>query len=216
MRLLNRRGISVVIPQEQVCCGTPALSVGETKAVEKLRMKNMNALLDSDPADIVCACASCARMLKHDYPAHLDDGGRQRPRIYEATELLNILPFSEASRLDMAVTYHDPCHLRWGQDISAAPREMLRSVCDYQEMAGAEECCGFGGTFNLLHYDLAQRMAARKAESIAGARAEVVATGCPGCMMQLQTIVAEHGLNRDVRHVVELLDEAEGRAEAGR
>ena len=93
---------------------------------------------------------------------------------------------------------------------------MIRSVCDYHEMDGAEECCGFGGTFNLLHYDLAQRMAARKAESIANTRAEVVATACPGCILQLQTIVAEHGLNRDVRHVVELLDEAERNAEADR
>ena len=216
VRLLNRRGISVVIPQDQVCCGTPALSVGDKKSAEKLRMKNMNALLDSDPTDIVCACASCARMLKHDYFARPDDCDRQGPHVYEATELLSGLPFLETSRLDMAVTYHDPCHLRWGQDISAPPRDILRPICDYHEMAGAEECCGFGGTFNLLHHDLAQRMAARKAESVAGTPSEVVATACPGCMMQLQTIVAEHHLNQDVRHIVELLDEAERNSETDR
>jgi len=215
VRLLNRRGVSVIIPQNQVCCGTPALSVGDERAADKLRKKNINALFSTGVTDIVCACASGSKTLKHDLMAHLDSRLRERIRIYDATEYIHgILP-SNTSRLDLTVTYHDPCHLRWGQDISVAPREMLRSVCDYEEMTGAEQCCGFGGTFNLLHYDVAQRIAARKADSIAGTRAEVVATACPGCIMQLQTIIAEHGLNRNVRHLVELLDEAERRAETG-
>jgi len=216
VRLLNRRGVSVIIPQSQVCCGRPALSVGDERAADKLRKRNIDALFSTGTTDIVCACASGTKTLKDDLVAHLDSRRRERIRVYDATEYIHgILP-SNASRLDLTVTYHDPCHLRWGQDISAEPREMIRSVCDYHEMDGAEECCGFGGTFNLLHYDLAQRMAARKAESIANTRAEVVATACPGCILQLQTIVAEHGLNRDVRHVVELLDEAERNAEADR
>jgi len=218
VRLLNRRGVSVIIPRNQVCCGTPALSVGDERAADKLRKRNINALFSTGATDIVCACASGTKTLKHDLVAHLDSRRRERIRVYDATEYIHgILPsLPNTSRLDLKVTYHDPCHLRWGQDISVAPREMLRSVCDYEEMSGAEECCGFGGTFNLLHYDLSQRIAARKADSIAGTRSEVVATACPGCIMQLQTIIAEHGLNREVRHVVELLEEAERRAEADR
>jgi len=211
VRVLNRHGVSVVIPQGQLCCGTPALTIGDQKAAGKLFSKNAEALLGTGVTDIVCACASGSRTLKHEFLSSLDERDRARVRVYDVTEYIRLIAPSLEGRLDTTVTYHDPCHLRWGQDISDAPRELLRSVCDYHEMADAEQCCGFGGTFNLFHYDMSQQVAGRKAEAIAATDAGVVATACPGCMLQLQTIVAERGLDRDVRHIVELLDEAEGR-----
>jgi len=209
VRVLNRRGVSITIPQGQVCCGTPALTFGDARAAEQLLAKNVKVLLEAGVRDVITACASCTRTLKCELMEHLDRHDRDRLRVYQATEYLGGLKMPDAAPLDMKVTYHDPCHLRWGQDISDAPRQLLRSVCAYEEMAGAEECCGFGGTFNILHYDLSQRIAARKAESIAGTDAEVVSTACPGCMLQLQTMVDERGLNRDIKHVVEVIDEAE-------
>ncbi len=209
VRVLNRCGVGVLIPQEQVCCGTPALTAGHERSARKLRAKNVQALLSAGADDIVSACASCTNALKRDFVPHLDGRDRDRVHVYDATEYLARVIPTGAARLDLTATYHDPCHLRWGQDVSEQPRELLCSVCNYAEMACAEECCGFGGTFSLLHYELSQRIAARKAESIAATNADVVATACPGCMMQLEMLAAERGLDRDVRHVVELLDEAQ-------
>ena len=118
----------------------------------------------------------------------------------------------EISASDITKTVKDLCidaNYNLGQDVRDAPRDLLNAVCSFEEMDGADNCCGFGGTFSMFHRDLSQQIAGRKAESIADAGAATVATACPGCMLQLETIVDEWDLDCDVRHIVELIDEAE-------
>ena len=107
------------------------------------------------------------------------------------------------------VTYHDPCHLR-NRGITREPRQILKALpqIEYVEMPDAATCCGLGGTYSVYHYDTSKKIGAKKAVNIAASGAEVVATDCPGCIMQLQdNINHANGKQRPV-HILELLAEA--------
>ena len=111
-------------------------------------------------------------------------------------------------RVDAAVTYQDSCHLAHGQRVRKSPRDLLRAVpgLNFQEMAGADICCGSAGVYNVVQNEMAMLILARKMESVNGTRAEIVATANPGCMLQLQAGVRLHGREQRVMHVVEVLD----------
>src|SRR5699024_1683052 len=90
--------------------------------------------------------------------------------------------------------------------VSAQPRELIRMNPDYAlvEMKEADRCCGCGGSFTLSHYDLSRKIGQRKRNNIVASGAEVVATGCPACMMQLSDMLAQNGDDVVVKHTIEI------------
>ena len=111
-------------------------------------------------------------------------------------------------RVPIKVTYHDPCHLRRGQGVVSAPREILKSIpgIEYIEMKDADRCCGGSGTFNLKYYDFSMAIGKYKAEKIRESGADIVATDCPSCQMQLTDILNRYGVKAKVVHTVQLLE----------
>jgi glycolate oxidase iron-sulfur subunit len=118
----------------------------------------------------------------------------------------------------LRVTYHEPCHLGRGQDVKTQPRELLKSIpgVEFVEMKAADVCCGGAGSFCVTHPALSEKVGATKVESILATRADVVASGCPSCMSQLQAMLHERGVSIRVCHPVELLAESYRRAESPR
>jgi len=112
------------------------------------------------------------------------------------------------------VTYHDPCHLRT-RGITREPRQILKSLpqVEFVEMEGAGTCCGLGGTYSVYHYDTSRKIGAKKAGWIAASGAKLVATDCPGCIMQLQDSINHAGGRQRAVHILELLAEALATAE---
>jgi glycolate oxidase iron-sulfur subunit len=78
------------------------------------------------------------------------------------------------------------------------------------EMRDPARCCGGGGSFSFYHYDLSRQISRQKVEDIQATKASVVATGCPGCMLQLKDQLGQKGLPVEVKHLIQLVDEAEG------
>ena len=107
-------------------------------------------------------------------------------------------------------TYHDPCHLSFGLGIKKQPRDILRSIkgIELVEMSHPDECCGFAGLFSFFFSDISRTISNRKMESIQNTQAETVVTSCPSCIMQLETLIKQSGLNLSVRHIIEIIDEA--------
>jgi glycolate oxidase iron-sulfur subunit len=207
--VLGRLGVEVVIPQGQVCCGTPVLSFGDEQAARRLATMNTEALLVSGADHIVTACASCGKTLKSDYEWLVpDQGAALAKKVLDVSELLDRIPVQGARPIERRVTYHDPCHLRWGQNVVAPPRKLLGQYAQYVEMPEAERCCGGGGSFSLFHYDLATRIAAKKLDSIAASGAEVVATNCPGCILHISDRVTAAGMKIPVVHSIQIVEEA--------
>ena len=107
------------------------------------------------------------------------------------------------------ITYHDPCHLR-GVGVTREPRELLQALpqVEFIDMEDAELCCGLGGTFAVTHPDLSRAIGDRKLDGIKKSGASLLASSCPGCILQLQDTVNRAGLSIKVVHTLELIHQA--------
>ena len=107
------------------------------------------------------------------------------------------------------LTYHDPCHLKKSLGVAAQPRALVRANprYDLQEMAEADWCCGMGGSFNLQHYDISASIGRRKRDNIVNSGCQVVATGCPACMLQITDMLSQAKARVQVKHAMEIYAE---------
>ncbi|WP_347274568.1 (Fe-S)-binding protein [Candidatus Kuenenia sp.] len=206
---LTHLGVEVIVPKEQLCCGIPANSLGDFRTARKLAEINSRVFESENLDYIVTACATCGRALRKDYSHTLNDPCQIfAEKLYDVSEFIEkYLPYT-TKPLKTKITYHDPCHLYWGQNISKQPRNILKLSADFHEMDTPERCCGGGGVFNLLHYDLSMKIAEYKAKAIENSKAEVVATGCPGCRMQIEDILAAKGSKVSCTHTIQVLRDA--------
>lgn len=219
IELLRRQGLEVVVPRDQNCCGAAILFSGDFQTARALADSNARAFENVDY--VVTACGTCSSSLK-DYRKYLPDTsereatyGHLEGKVKDATEfltdVLKVQPRDLRLREEYRgkkVTWHDPCHLVRYQNIREQPRTLLRSLdgLEYAEMPNADLCCGMGGSFSVYHYDLTKKIAARKLEGIRATGADIVATACPGCMMNLFDQVLQSGMPQQVRHLLELVE----------
>lgn len=219
--VLERAGVGLCVPPEQVCCGMPAYSMGDVETARGMALKNLEAFESYDVDYITTSCATCGHGLKKLFKELLADDPELSPRVEafcakvrDITELLTReLGFvgkageKTGSEEKLIVTYHDPCHLNRAQGIRQEPRALLANApgLNYKEMRFPCSCCGLGGGLSTTNYDLSIEISGRKAESIAASGAQVVATACPGCIVQLRDALHRYGVDAKVAHVVELL-----------
>ncbi|RII29213.1 MAG: (Fe-S)-binding protein [Geobacter sp.] len=217
LALFRHLGCTVIIPKDQQCCGLPGMSGGDLATVRELAVKNLAALEKYEADYIMTACATCGGALHKFYPLVV---GKRNPdllarlkaiagKTVDAAQLLQQLglnPAETGAGEAVTITYHDPCHLRT-RGITRQPRELLQGTpgVELTEMEGADKCCGLGGTFNVYHYDMSLKINAGKSEAIQNTGAEVVVTGCPGCMMQLSDGLKQVGARTRVMHTLEIL-----------
>jgi glycolate oxidase iron-sulfur subunit len=223
VRALKFLGMNIHIPKEQGCCGVPALSSGDGATVDELTRRNFQALATIEADYIVTACASCNAGLRRNLEKTGEEGKALAGKIIDIHRflveqgLLAKLTDLPAAAEKIRVTYHDPCHLR-NQDITREPRAILQALpaVEFAEMKNADQCCGLGGTFSVYHYDMSQKIGAKKAAAIAQTNARLVATACPGCMMQILDSINHAGQKQQVCHVLELLAAELEKQEAGK
>ena len=209
IEVLNHFEVEVVVPPGQLCCGIPARSLGDVKTARRLAETNVEVFEKANVDFVINACATCGRTLKRDYPRILGDRCLKfTNKLYDISEFIEKYCTYEAKSLNTKITYHDPCHLYWGQNISKQPRDILRHSSDFQEMENPERCCGGGGVFNLLHYDLSRKIGEYKAKAIEKSGANVVATGCPGCRLQIEDLLAANGSAVKCTHTIQVLRDA--------
>ncbi len=209
IEVLNHLGVEVVVPTKQLCCGIPARSLGDAKTAQKLAEVNVKVFEEANVDFVVNACATCGRTLKKDYPRILGDRALKfTEKLYDISEFIEKYFQYETKTLNTKITYHDPCHLYWGQNISKQPRDILKRSSTFQEMETPERCCGGGGVFNLLHYDLSMKIGEYKAKAIEKSGAEVVATGCPGCRLQIEDLLAARSSQVKCTHTIQVLRDA--------
>ncbi len=218
VELIRRAGAVVSVPGGQACCGMPAYAMGDLAAAREMARKNLEALESSGADLIATSCATCGHGLKSIMPELLsDDPGlklraeKVASRVRDISELLlNDLGFRGAgggSGASTVVTYHDPCHLGRAQGLREAPRELIKMGRGtvLKEMKNPCLCCGLGGGLMYTNYELSMEIAGKKAENIKKSGADVVATACPGCIIQLKDGLHRAGVQTEVKHVVELL-----------
>jgi glycolate oxidase iron-sulfur subunit len=205
--LLARAGYRVVVPPEQGCCGALHLHWGDRDGGRALARRNLRALAQADW--IVTNAAGCGAALR-DYGHLLGEGAdavELAGRVRDVSELLAERLPGPRRPLDLTVTYHEPCHLAHGQRVREAPRALLRAIPGLRlvELPESDLCCGSAGVYNLMEPEIAGQLLVRKLDRIAGTGAAVVASGNPGCLLQIRRGLAERGLPVRAYHPVELL-----------
>jgi glycolate oxidase iron-sulfur subunit len=217
VRVLARNGCSVITPRDVQCCGMPARGYGRLDLVRAQARHNIASFEKANVDVIVTDCATCGSTLK-DYKALLqnDVGWASRAEVFgsrvrDVSEFLAEIPLEKPKgQIQARITYHDPCHLRRGQKIWQQPRALLALIdgVEYTELPEADWCCGSAGSQLITHYEMSMKVMERKANNIASTGAQVIASGCPGCQMQLNTMVQRHGWKMRVVHPLTLIDEA--------
>jgi Fe-S oxidoreductase len=224
VRVLTRNGCDVAVPVGQGCCGALNSHSGDLENGRRMARRNIDVFLAAGVDRIVAASAGCGAAMKQyhellaDDPGYADKAQRFSRLTVDVTELLVSLPFDPPrAALERKVTYQDPCHLAHAQRITAAPRQILKSIpgLELVEMEQAAMCCGGAGIYSAVQREMAERILARKMETIAATGAEQVVTANPGCMIQLERGLHLKGASGKVLHVVDLLDEAYRAEETG-
>jgi glycolate oxidase iron-sulfur subunit len=215
IRLLQRMGFSVYLPREQKCCGIPALSAGNGSLVIELADANVRAFSGRKVEAVITACASCNGGIGEYYQTMKADYGAFTGKVIDFSiflkkqglieKLAAMAKWPERTK----VTYHDPCHLKT-QGITKEPRELLQALpnVDFVEMENAAACCGLGGTFSVSNYECSKTIGARKIPGLRESGATLIATACPGCIIQLQDIINHASLRIKAVHLLDLVDEA--------
>jgi glycolate oxidase iron-sulfur subunit len=181
-----------------------------------LARENLRAFRPEQYDAIIVNSAGCGSTLKG-YGHLLDDEAAATAfsaRVRDLTEYLASLPEQPPAAWEGTVTYQEPCHLAHAQRISGAPRTLLRRVRGLvlREMRESTMCCGSAGVYNLTHAPQADRLLDRKLTHAEATAAEVVITANPGCLLQLDAGARARGSGLRVRHIADVLDEAERRA----
>jgi glycolate oxidase iron-sulfur subunit len=211
-RTLEANGYRVVDVPGQVCCGALHEHAGDRETAQALAAKNL-AAFDSS-ADFICVnSAGCGALLR-DY-GHLLGTETARAfgaRVRDVSELLVETGPRPGAPLDLEVAYDAPCHLLHAQRVDQAPLTLLQAIprLRVRLLPGSERCCGSAGIYSVLRPAMARAVLESKLETFAAAspRPEVVATGNPGCLMQIGAGLRAAGLDITVAHPVELLDQS--------
>jgi len=209
IRTLQLNGYTVQEVPAQVCCGALHAHAGLRIEARRLAAANVAAFGASD-TPIVVNSAGCGAMLK-EYAHFVEGAGATfAARVRDVTELLAERGPRPGAPLDTTVAYDPPCHLLHAQRIADPPERVLRAipVLRLTTMPDAAQCCGSAGLFTLVEPEMSRAVLAPKVASLAQAQPRVVATGNPGCLMQLGAGLAAAGVPASVRHPVELLDES--------
>jgi glycolate oxidase iron-sulfur subunit len=217
VRVLQKNGCEVVVPDGQGCCGALHVHAGLRNAARGLARCNIDALAVGGYDAILTNAAGCGSTLKEygellegdtEYAARAREFAR---RMQDVTEFLASIELNrEMQPLPLTVTYQDSCHLAHGQRIRTAPRKLLQAVpgLTFREMPLADMCCGSAGIYNVVQNEMSMQILDSKMADVNRTGAEVIATANPGCMLQLRAGVRLHGKGQRVAHVVELLDDA--------
>jgi L-lactate dehydrogenase complex protein LldE len=214
IRLLEQAGCQVEVPRAQTCCGQPAYNSGDRVTARDLAEGILDTFGGYDY--VVVPSGSCGGMLKHHLP-HLFDGDpnvRARAdalaeRTFElVTFLVDVMGVErlQTRHIGGPVTYHDGCSGLRELGIKEQPRRLLQSIgATVTEMADAEVCCGFGGTFCVKYPDVSIRMVSDKVRDVVATGAETVLAGDLGCLLNIAGRLQREGHRTKVRHVAEVL-----------
>ncbi len=171
VEVLRRNGIRVIIPKEQICCGSPLIRTGQLEFLDTIKRRNIDAFRFRGIDTVMTMCAGCGSTLKNDYQTPFD--------VMDISEVLTKYGIEPPARLQIKATYHDPCHLLRGQGIKNQPRQLIKQVVELIEMPSI--CCGSGGGVRSGNPEEAAALGDRRGDEIKKTGADIVISSCPFC-----------------------------------
>lgn len=215
-RVMEANGFSLVTVEDQGCCGAIHAHTGDLEGARDLARQNIRAFEGMELDIVAVNAAGCGASLK-EYPHLLADDEEYARRakalaakVRDVSELLGVPGLKRGAPLSLSVTYDAPCHLLHAQKVAEEPLALLASIpgLEMLPLPGHDECCGGAGIYGITHPELGGQISQDKVQAILNTGAQVVATGNPGCMMQIGAGLLAAGADVDVVHPIELLDES--------
>lgn len=215
IELLEAAGCEVIVPERQTCCGQPAYNSGDRAAAIALAKKTIDEFSGFDY--VVAPSGSCADQIRTEYPGLLADDSSWHERavalasrVYELTDfLVNVAKLDKLpGTYTGSVTYHDSCTGLRSLGIKEQPRALLAKLPDVtlKEMTGAEECCGFGGTFSVKFGEISAAITEKKCHNICATGADAIVGGDLGCLLNIEGKLRRMGdESTKVLHIAEVL-----------
>ena len=208
-RILARLGPEVSYPEDQTCCGQPALTMGHFREALPVAIRQLDALGRDDPEAVVCPSGSCVAALREIAPHRAGLAHALLPRLFELSEFLTgKLGITDVgATFPGTVTWHDACHPLRELGVRDGPRRLLSAVkgLTLLEMDASEECCGFGGAFSVRMPEVSVGMGERKVAAIEATGAEFVSSTEPSCLMQIDGILRRRGARTRGVHLARIL-----------
>jgi glycolate oxidase iron-sulfur subunit len=214
-RVLAAEGCEVVIPRDQCCCGALMVHAGEEKSALDYARRTIDAFERAQVDTVVSNAAGCGSNLK-DYGYLLRDDPKysERAKAFSAkcrdiSEVLaGLEPRATRHPIPLKVAFHDSCHLQHAQGVRAQPRAILGKIPELKilETAEAALCCGSAGIYNLVRPEPAKELGDRKVRNVLATAPDIVATGNPGCLLQLRSGIRLAGSQVPVVHFVQVVD----------
>lgn len=213
--ILEYLGYDVLIPEGQTCCGQPAYNSGYTRESGDLAAHWLDVFKEAEY--VVAPSGSCISMVRNHYGDLALNSAteiiyrRLKNHIYELTEFIGAYHanIQFPSVFKGKVTYHESCHLSRELGIKSQPRDILKQIpgVEFIEMADADRCCGFGGTFIAKFAELSATMTRFKAERIIASGAEYVTAADAGCLMTIQSMLSQLKSPVKAIHIAEIIAE---------
>ena len=219
VRLLTRHGCDVVVADGQGCCGALVHHMGKEEQSHAQAQANIEAWERAEATHgqidaVVINASGCGTTVKdYGWMLRRDDAWAARAKAVsdktrDITEVMVDLGLNPAADTGAkpVVAYHSACSMQHGQKLTAPPKDLLKQAgFEVREPAESHLCCGSAGTYNMMQPEISGRLKDRKAANLKRTKADVMATGNIGCMVQL-----EDAVGMPVVHTVELLDWATG------
>ena len=221
VELLERLGHEVVFPAEQTCCGQMHINTGYARSALGLVRRHVEVF---EPYEAVVApSGSCVGSVRHQHAMVARQAGDEKlaaraeavaARTYELSELLvDVLGVEDVgASFPHRVTYHPTCHSLRLLRVGDRPLRLLRNVrgLELVELPGAEQCCGFGGTFAVKNAETSTAMLADKMRAVLDTRAEVCTAGDSSCLLHIGGGLSRLRTGVRTMHLAEILASREG------
>jgi glycolate oxidase iron-sulfur subunit len=221
VEVLRHHGCEVVVPRNQECCGSLHAHNGESATAKGLAAVNLAAFNDDSLDAIIMNSSGCGAFMKEyghlfeDSPHLAEKAQRLSRKVKDITEFLDetgFFPATTASDIiaGKRISYHDACHLVHTQKISGQPRRLIQSVpgIEFREMEESTWCCGSAGIYNIVRHKDSMKLLDRKIANIRSADPDILVTGNPGCLLQIQHGLREGGHSVTVMHTATFLRHA--------
>jgi glycolate oxidase iron-sulfur subunit len=214
-RVLAAEGCEIVAPATQPCCGALFVHTGEEQQAVQLARRTIDLFEKASVDAVIINAAGCGSNVKEyghllrDDPEYAERAKAFSAKCRDIFEFLAELePRAPRHSLPVRVAYHDACHLQHAQGIRSQPRAVLSGIPNLEilEIPEAAVCCGSAGIYNLVQPETAAELGDRKAAHTISVNPNMVVSGNPGCLLQLQSALARAGRNLPVRHGIELVD----------
>jgi glycolate oxidase iron-sulfur subunit len=213
-RVLKVNGYATVPVSGQRCCGALHAHAGDLEGARTLARKNIAAFERSGAKLIVANAAGCGAIMKeyghllHDDPQWHERAVAVASRVRDVSELLAEAGPRPGGPLPLRVTYDAPCHLQHAQRVTQAPLSVLAAIPGLEliPLHDTDQCCGSAGIYNLIEPDTSDAVLKPKLDNIRATRAPWIATGNPGCLMQIGAGLIRAEINARSIHPVDLLD----------